>query len=124
MPRVSLAAAMRSFAAYANVFLAKTASSQRRAGADGLGRQADANVRRGEIQVCEREQREHLGPVLGDAAITHLAIAELTLHARNTCSTFARTLPNLCTLAGRQAFFFTAQSTPAASAARLFASLA
>src|SRR5215203_3496396 len=34
----------------------------------------------GEIQVCERQQREHLGPVLGDAAITHLAIAELALN--------------------------------------------
>jgi hypothetical protein len=33
--------------------------------------------RAGEIQVCERQQREHLGPVLGDAAIAHLAIAEL-----------------------------------------------
>ena len=34
----------------------------------------------GEIQVCERQQREHLGPVLGDAAIAHLSIAELALH--------------------------------------------
>src|SRR4029079_10300059 len=34
----------------------------------------------GEIQVCERQQREHLGPVLGDAAIAHLAIAELALN--------------------------------------------
>ena len=33
----------------------------------------------GEIQVCERQQREHLGPVLGDAAIAHLSIAELAL---------------------------------------------
>src|SRR4051812_15264709 len=34
----------------------------------------------GEIQVCERQQREHLSPVLGDAAITHLAIAELAFN--------------------------------------------
>ena len=29
------------------------------------------------IEVCEREQREHLGAVLGDAAIADLAVAEL-----------------------------------------------
>ena len=38
----------------------------------------------GEIQVCERQQREHLGSVLGDATIAHLAIAELALHAFRT----------------------------------------
>jgi len=34
-----------------------------------------------DTQVCERQQREHLGgPVLSDAAIAHLSIAELALH--------------------------------------------
>lgn len=32
-----------------------------------------------EVQICEREQREHLSAVLGNAAIAHLAIAELAL---------------------------------------------
>ena len=31
----------------------------------------------GEIQVCERQQREPLGSVLGDATIAHLGLAEL-----------------------------------------------
>ena len=31
----------------------------------------------GEIQIGERKQREHLRAILGDAAIAHLAIAEL-----------------------------------------------
>src|SRR3982074_2244151 len=42
-------------------------------------RQADANVLRARYQGCERQQREHLGPGLCDAAVTHLAIAELAL---------------------------------------------
>src|SRR6266516_4686979 len=34
----------------------------------------------GEIQVGERQQREHLCGVLVEAAIAHLAVAELALH--------------------------------------------
>src|SRR4051794_3492305 len=71
---------MRSFAAQANVFLVKAASSQRQAGADGLVSSGGRKCPAGEIQVCERQQREHLGSVLGDATIAHLAIAELALH--------------------------------------------
>ena len=40
--------------------------------------------------------------VLGDAAIAHLRLPKWHLTIRNTCSTFARTLPNLFTLASRQ----------------------
>src|SRR4051794_13121485 len=86
----------------------------------------------GEIQVCERQQREHLGPVLGDAAITHLAIAELALNdAKHMLDSRAHLAEPVIagTLASRHlppglAFSFTAQSTPAASAARFFVSLA
>src|SRR4029077_3920358 len=60
--------------------LVKAASSQRRAGADGLVSSGGRKGPAGEIQVCERQQREHLGSVLGDATIAHLAIAELALH--------------------------------------------
>src|SRR5262249_15381204 len=35
----------------------------------------------GEVQVGERQQREHLCGVLVEAAIAHLAVAELALHA-------------------------------------------
>src|SRR3977135_4392939 len=65
---------------WANVFLVKAASSQRRAGANGLVSSGGRKCPAGEIQVCERQQREHLSPVLGDAAIAHLAIAELALN--------------------------------------------
>src|SRR3977135_2928197 len=34
----------------------------------------------GEVQIGERKQREHLRAIFGDAAIAHLAIAELALH--------------------------------------------
>jgi hypothetical protein len=34
----------------------------------------------GEVQVSERQQREHLRTVLDDAAIAHLAVAELAFH--------------------------------------------
>src|SRR5262245_64230488 len=34
----------------------------------------------GEVQVGERQQREHLCGVLVEAAIAHLAVAELALH--------------------------------------------
>jgi hypothetical protein len=66
-----------------------------------LGRKCPA----GEIQVCERQQREHLGPVLGDAAIAHLAIAELALqgtkHMLDICAHLAE--PVIAgTLAGGQ----------------------
>ena len=40
--------------------------------------------------------------VLGDAAIAHFRLPKWHLTIRNTCSTFARTLPNLFTLASRQ----------------------
>jgi hypothetical protein len=33
----------------------------------------------GEVQIGERKQRKHLRAILGDAAIAHLAIAELAL---------------------------------------------
>src|ERR1043165_6849944 len=34
----------------------------------------------GEVQVGERQQREHLCGVLVEAAVAHLAVAELALH--------------------------------------------
>ena len=34
----------------------------------------------GEVEVGEGQQREHLCPVLDDAAIAHLAIAKLAFH--------------------------------------------
>src|SRR4051794_21506946 len=123
---------MRSFAAQANVFLVKAASSQRQAGADGLVSSGGRKCPAGEIQVCERQQREHLGSVLGDATIAHLAIAELALHDTKHMLDFRAHLaePMIAgTLAAVSlppglAFSFTAQSTPAASAARFFAPLA
>src|SRR3954464_2080510 len=98
-------AAMRSFAAQANVFLVKAASSQRQAGADGLVSSGGRKCPASEIQVCERQQREHLGPVLGDAAIAHLAVAELALHDTKHMLDFRAHLaePVIAgTLAGRQ----------------------
>jgi hypothetical protein len=59
----------------------------------------------GEIQVGERQQREHLGPVLGDAAIAHLAIAELALNDTKHMLDFRAHLAEAMiasTLAGRQ----------------------
>jgi hypothetical protein len=49
---------------------------ERQSGADGLVSSGGRKCPAGEIQVCERQQREYLGPILGDAAITHLAIAD------------------------------------------------
>ena len=59
----------------------------------------------GEIQVCECQQREHLGPVLGDAAIAHFSIAELALNDTKYMLDFRAHLadPTIArTLAGRQ----------------------
>ena len=59
----------------------------------------------GEIQVCERQQREHLGSVLGDATIAHLPVAELALHDTKHMLDFRAHLadPMIArTLAGRQ----------------------
>jgi hypothetical protein len=47
----------------------------------------------GEIEIGAREAREHLRAVLGDATVADLAVTELALSTRNTCSTLARTLP-------------------------------
>src|SRR3954468_545324 len=71
---------MRSFAAQANVFLVKAASSQRQAGADGLVSSGGRKCPAGEIQVCERQQREHLGSVLGDPRMAHLSMPDLPPH--------------------------------------------
>ena len=87
-------------------------------------RQADGSVRRGRYQVCERQQREHLGSVLGDATIAHLAIAELALHDTKHMLDFRAHLaePMIAgTLAGRQP---AAGFGLLASAARFFAPLA
>src|SRR5262249_42257904 len=51
----------------------RTASEAISAPSASRGRKSPA----GEIDIGEREQREHLCAVLGDAAIAHLAIAEL-----------------------------------------------
>src|SRR3954469_15517176 len=89
----------------ANVFLVKAGSSQRRAGSGWPGSSGGRKCPAGEIQVCERQQREHLSPVLGDAAIAHLAIAELALndakHMLDSCAHLAE--PVIAgTLASRQ----------------------
>src|SRR5258705_8624658 len=68
---------MRSFAAQGNVF---SCQSRQLTTAGGSGWPGGRKCPEGEIQVCERQQREHLGSVLGDATIAHLAIAELALH--------------------------------------------
>ena len=59
----------------------------------------------GEVQVGERQQREHLRAILGEAAIAHLAIAELALHDTKHMLDFRAHLaePAIAgTLAGRQ----------------------
>src|SRR4051812_29907991 len=40
----------------------------------------ERNRSAGKVQVRERQQREHLSGVLGEAAIANFAIAELALH--------------------------------------------
>ena len=85
-----------------------------------------------EEDVGEREESEQLRAVLLDAAVAHLAIAELAfddaedvldLGAHLAETAIASTL-TLCEFTARFAFSFTAQSTPASSAARFFSSLA
>jgi hypothetical protein len=86
----------------------------------------------GEVQVGERQQREHLCGVLVEAAIAHLAVAELALHDTEHMFDLRADFPEAAiagTLVSRQpvswlAFSFTAHSTPAASAARFLAPLA
>src|SRR6478752_3698677 len=85
--------------------LIKAASSQRGAGPDGLVSSGGRKFPAGEIQVCERQQREHLSPVLGDATIAHLPVAELALHDTKHMLDFRAHLaePMIAgTLAGRQ----------------------
>src|SRR5262245_34147439 len=85
-----------------------------------------------EIEIGEREQGEHLRAVLPDTAIADLAIAEPALqHAKDVLDLGAHlaeaTVPGtltLCEIAARLRFSFTPHSTPAASAARFFSSLA
>jgi hypothetical protein len=83
-----------------------------------------------DIQVGEREQGEHQSAVLGDAAIENLAIAELAFDDAEDVQDLRTCLAEAavaCTLARGEerpsfALSFTAQSTPAACAARFFAS--
>src|SRR4051812_18752365 len=125
-------AAIGSFCWLSERFSCQSRQPQRWAGADGLMSSGGRKCPAGEIQVCERQQREHLSPILGDTAIAHLSIAELALHDTKHMLDFRAHLaePIIAgTLAGRSlppglAFSFTAQSTPVASAARFFASLA
>lgn len=86
----------------------------------------------GEIEIGEREEREHLRAVLGDAPIADLAVAELAFQHPEQVLDSARTLPKRRFLARWRcvrsrpgfAFSFTPHNTPAASAARFFSSLA
>src|SRR3954452_22611764 len=61
--------AIGSFGGLSERFSCQSRQPQQRAGADGLMSSGGRKCPAGEIQVCERQQREHLGPVLGDAAI-------------------------------------------------------
>src|SRR3954451_23420644 len=96
---------MRSFCGLSERFSCQSRQPQQRAGADGLMSSGGRKCPAGEIQVCERQQREHLGPVLGDAAIAHLAVAELALNDTEHMLDFRAHLaePMIAgTLAGRQ----------------------
>jgi hypothetical protein len=85
-----------------------------------------------EVEIGERQQREHLRSVLCEAAITHLAEAKLafqnTEHVFDLRAHLAEpAIAGALTDRDRRpvwAFSFTAQSTPAASAARRLAPLA